>query len=82
MESITTDEIFETAKHLMAEEQQDFFRRRSTTTNLAVFGDFLSNNIEAGDLSILVDWSNRSYLELNITKCKVMRFFKCYEAIL
>ncbi|KAF2883404.1 hypothetical protein ILUMI_22767, partial [Ignelater luminosus] len=48
MESIITDELFETTKHLIAEEQHGFFRGRSTTTNLAVFCDFLSNNIEAG----------------------------------
>ncbi|KAF2894877.1 hypothetical protein ILUMI_11298 [Ignelater luminosus] len=48
IESIITDELFEITKHLIAEEQHGFFRGRSTTTNLAVFCDFLSNNIETG----------------------------------
>lgn len=47
-ESIITDELFSCYKHLIVKEQHGFYKGRSTTTNLAVYHDFLINNIEAG----------------------------------
>lgn len=49
MESILTDEIFETYKQYITEDQHGFFKGRSTTTNLAIYQDYLVSNLEAGN---------------------------------
>lgn len=47
-ESIITDELFESFKHSISDDQHGFVRGRSTATNLGVFQDFLVNNVEKG----------------------------------
>ena len=47
-ESIITDEIFYTFKNYIEPSQHGLYKRRSTTSNLAVFQDFLTRNVESG----------------------------------
>lgn len=47
-EAIITDELFESCKHSIVDEQHGFYKHRSTATNLAIFQDFLVSNIEQG----------------------------------
>lgn len=48
LESIITDEIFNTFKHYIIAEQHGFYKGRSTATNLGVYQDFLVSSVEAG----------------------------------
>ena len=46
MESILTDELFTTFSKSIITEQHGFYKGRSTTTNLAIYHDYLVNNLE------------------------------------
>ena len=47
-ESIITDEIFSTFKNYIIPQQHGFYSGRSTTTNLAIYQNFLISSLEAG----------------------------------
>lgn len=47
-ESILTDDIFHTYKHHIAPEQHGFFKGRSTSSNLALYQDFIISSVESG----------------------------------
>lgn len=48
LESILTDELFYTFKNYIIDEQHGFYRGRSTTTNLAIYQEFITSSVEAG----------------------------------
>ena len=47
-ESIITDELIDTFKHLISPHQHTFFKGRSTGTNLGGFHDYVWNAVEGG----------------------------------